>query len=106
MTRQGIENGKPAIELAQKVASSKRMEFQGFMAYSGNAAHTKTWPARRARSAADLAGVRETVDLARKAGLPVSIVSGGSTGYYKNEPHKRVNAIQARGVVVPAQRTT
>ncbi len=82
MTRQGIANGQPAVELAQKVAASKRMSFEGFMAYSGGAAHTKTWEARRKKSAGDLAGVRETVDLARKSGLPVNIVSGGSTGTY------------------------
>ncbi len=99
MTRQGIENGKPAIELAQKVASSKRMEFEGFMAYSGNAAHTKTWPARRARSAADLAGVRETVDLARKAGLPVNIVSGGSTGTYNIDHDNGLTELEAGSYV-------
>src|SRR5207247_1972200 len=68
MTRQGIDAGEPAVTLAQKVAASKRMAFEGFMAYSGGAAHTKTWEARRKRSEADLAGVRETVELARKAG--------------------------------------
>lgn len=82
MTRQGIANGQPAVELAQKVASSKRMQFEGFMAYSGGAAHTKNWQARRKKSTDDLAGVRETVELAKKAGLPVNIVSGGSTGTY------------------------
>ena len=54
----------------------------GFMAYSGTASHTKGWAARRLQSANDLAGAQETVALARKAGLPVNIVSGGSTGTY------------------------
>jgi hypothetical protein len=75
MTRQGIANGQPAVELAQKVTASKRLSFEGFMAYSGGAAHTKTWEARRKKSADDLAGVRETVELARKSGLPVKIVT-------------------------------
>ena len=66
MTRKGIAAGEPAVTLAQKVAASKRMEFEGFMAYSGGAAHTRTWEARRKRSEADLAGVRESVELARK----------------------------------------
>jgi D-serine deaminase-like pyridoxal phosphate-dependent protein len=82
LKRQGIENGQPAVELAQRVASSKHLAFEGFMAYSGDASHTKTWKARRERSARDLAGVQETVALAKKAGLPVNIVSGGSTGTY------------------------
>src|ERR1041384_4533040 len=41
LTRQGIANGQPAVDLAQKIAKSKRMSFEGFMAYSGAAAHTK-----------------------------------------------------------------
>jgi D-serine deaminase-like pyridoxal phosphate-dependent protein len=82
MARQGIANGEPALKLAQKVAGSKRMNLEGFMAYSGSAAHTKGWEARRKKSSDDLAGVRESVALARKSGLPVNIVSGGSTGTY------------------------
>ncbi len=82
MARQGIEGGQPAADLAKKVASSKRMQFEGFMAYSGGAAHTKGFEARKKRSMDVLAGVRESKDLALKAGLPVNIVSGGSTGTY------------------------
>jgi D-serine deaminase-like pyridoxal phosphate-dependent protein len=82
LTRQGIENGKPALELSQKIANSKHMQFEGYMAYSGGASHTKGWQARKKKSTDDLAGVHETVDLARKAGLPVNIISGGSTGTY------------------------
>lgn len=82
LTRQGIANGQPALELAQKVSASKHMSFEGFMAYSGTASHTKGWAARRKKTAEDLAGVRETIALAKKAGLDVPIVSGGSTGTY------------------------
>jgi 3-hydroxy-D-aspartate aldolase len=82
MARQGIEGGLPALELAQKVSSSKRIQFEGFMAYSGRAAHTKGFEARKKVSADVLAGVRESRDLAKKAGLPVNIMSGGSTGTY------------------------
>jgi D-serine deaminase-like pyridoxal phosphate-dependent protein len=82
MARQGIDGGQPALELAQKVSSSKRMQFEGFMAYSGGAAHTKGFEARKQKSMEVLAGVRESRDLAKKAGLPVNIISGGSTGTY------------------------
>ena len=82
LTRQGIANGQPALELAQKVASSKHMSFEGYMAYSGGASHTKGWEARRTRTRQDLAGVNETIALTTKAGLEVKIVSGGSTGTY------------------------
>ncbi|MGD1072202.1 MAG: alanine racemase [Bryobacteraceae bacterium] len=82
MTRQGIEGGQPALALAQKASSSKWIGFEGFMAYSGGAAHTQGFEARRKRSMEVLAGVRESRDLAKKAGLPVNIISGGSTGTY------------------------
>ena len=99
MDRQGIENGQPALELAQKVAGSKHAQFEGFMAYSGNAAHTKTFEARRKRSSDDLAGVRETVSLARKSGLPVNIVSGGSTGTYNMDHEHGLTELEAGSYV-------
>lgn len=82
LTRQGIANGQPALELAQKLHNSKNIQFEGFMAYSGYASHTKGFAARRKKSQEDLSGVNETMLLAKKAGLPINIVSGGSTGTY------------------------
>jgi D-serine deaminase-like pyridoxal phosphate-dependent protein len=82
LTRQGIENGQAALDLARKFDTSKHFQLEGFMAYSGGASHTKGWAARRQRSQTDLTGVQETVALANKAGLPVKIISGGSTGTY------------------------
>ena len=99
MDRQGIECGEPALRLAQKVSSSKYIQFLGFMAYSGNAAHTKGWEARRTRSANDLAGVRETIELARKSGLPVNIVSGGSTGTYNIDHDNGLTELEAGSYV-------
>ncbi len=99
MTRQGIAGGKPAVDLAQKIAASKRISFEGFMAYSGSAAHTKGWEARRKRSGDDLAHVRETVELARKAGLPKGIVSGGSTGTYNIDHEHGLTELEAGSYV-------
>ncbi len=82
LTRQGIANGQPAVDLAHRVVAAKNISFEGWMAYSGGASHTKGWEARRKKSVEDLSGVNETVALAKKAGLPSGIVSGGSTGTY------------------------
>jgi D-serine deaminase-like pyridoxal phosphate-dependent protein len=95
MARQGIEGGQPALELAQKISSSKRMSFEGFMAYSGNAAHTKGFENRKKRSMEVLAGVRESRDLAKKSGLPVNIMSGGSTGTYNIDHETGLNELEA-----------
>jgi D-serine deaminase-like pyridoxal phosphate-dependent protein len=99
LTRQGVAAGQPAIELAQKVAASKRMELAGFMAYSGGAAHTKTWEARRRKSADDLSGIRETVELANKSGIPVNFVSGGSTGTYNMDKENGLTELEAGSYV-------
>lgn len=99
LNRQGIANGQPAVDLAQRVASSKRIAFEGFMAYSGGAAHTHGWEARRKKSEGDLAGVRETVELAKKSGLPVNFVSGGSTGTYNIDHAAGLTELEAGSYV-------
>src|SRR5262249_15443136 len=99
MPRQGIENGQAALELAQKVHSAKRVQFEGFMADSGGAAHTKVWTNRRKRSSDDLAGVRESVALAKKSGLPVNIVTGGSTGTYNIDHDNGLTELEAGSYV-------
>ena len=82
LTRHGIEPGEAALELAKKVEASKNLKLIGFMGYSGTASHTHGWEERKKKSQEDTAGMLETVAAARKAGLPVEIVTGGSTGTY------------------------
>lgn len=99
LTRQGIENGRPALALAQKIAGSKHMSLEGYMAYSGGAAHTKGWEARRKKSAEDLTGLQETLDLSRKAGLEAKIVSGGSTGTYNIDKENNLTELECGSYV-------
>jgi D-serine deaminase-like pyridoxal phosphate-dependent protein len=82
LTRHGIEPGEPALDLAKKVDGSKNLKLIGLMGYSGGASHTHGWEERRKKSLEDTAGMLESVAMARKAGLPVEIVTGGSTGTY------------------------
>ena len=82
LTRHGIEAGEPALELAKKVNASKNLKLIGMMGYSGGASHTHGWEERKKKSNEDLAGLMESVAQARKAGLPIEIVTGGSTGTY------------------------
>ena len=99
LTRQGIECGQPALELAQKIASSKHMTFEGIMAYAGYAAHTKTWEKRREQSGKDMAAARETVDLCKKSGLPVNNFTGGSTGTYNIDHEFGLTELEAGSYV-------
>lgn len=95
LARQGMEAGKPAVDLAKRVAGSKHMQFEGFMAYSGNAAHVKGFEARKKASMEVLAGVRESKALALEAGLPVNIMTGGSTGTYNIDHATGLTELQA-----------
>lgn len=99
MKRHGMQAGQPALELAQKVDSSKHLKLQGIMGYSGGASHTHHWEARRQKSATDLTGLRETAELCRKSGLPTKIVSGGSTGTYNIDKENGLNELQAGSYV-------
>jgi D-serine deaminase-like pyridoxal phosphate-dependent protein len=99
LSRQGIENGQPALELSQRVASSKHMRFEGIMAYSGFASHTHVFEKRRERSANDLAAARETVELCKKSGLPVGIFTGGSTGTYNIDHENGLTELEAGSYV-------
>ena len=61
---------------------SKHLRFAGLMGYSGAASHAHGWEKRRAKSGEVLVPLLETLEMCRKSGLPVEIVTGGSTGTY------------------------
>jgi len=100
LTRHGIEPGAPALDLAKKVEASKNLKLAGLMGYSGGAAHTHGWSERSAKSKTDLAGTLETVAAACEAGLPIEIVTGGSTGTYNIDSEtKGLTELQAGSYV-------
>jgi 3-hydroxy-D-aspartate aldolase len=100
LTRHGIQAGEDALQLAKKVDSSKNLALIGLMGYSGSASHTKGWEQRKKKSQDDLQGLLESVALARKSGLPVQIVTGGSTGTYDiDSENKSLTELQAGSFV-------
>jgi D-serine deaminase-like pyridoxal phosphate-dependent protein len=100
LTRHGIEPGEAAVELAKKVNASKNLKLIGLMGYSGGASHTHGWSERKKKSAQDTAGLLESAAAARKAGLPVEIVTGGSTGTYNiDSESKGLTELQAGSFV-------
>jgi len=100
LTRHGIEPGAPALELAKKVDGSKNLKLIGLMGYSGGASHTHGWEERKKKSYMDTDGLLETVAMARQAGLPVEIVTGGSTGTYNiDSERKGLTELQAGSFV-------
>jgi len=95
LQRQGCLPGEPALRLAQKVDQSKRMKLVGMMGYSGGASHTHGWEARKKKSTDDVSAMLETVALCRKSGLPVEIITGGSTGTYNIDTGNQLTELQA-----------
>jgi D-serine deaminase-like pyridoxal phosphate-dependent protein len=82
LTRQGCQPGETALKIGQFIDNAPHLKLQGLMAYSGDASHTKTFEARKKKSAGDLAGMLASTELFRKSGLTAAIRSGGSTGTY------------------------
>jgi 3-hydroxy-D-aspartate aldolase len=78
--RTGIAPGEPALALTRAVAAQRALRFRGLQGYAGHCAHVIGWDARREASRAALAPLMETRALIERAGLPVEIVAGGSTG--------------------------
>jgi D-serine deaminase-like pyridoxal phosphate-dependent protein len=95
LTRAGHATGQPGVELAKRIDSKKHLHFGGVMGYSGAASHTKGWEQRRQKSIQDVAPVVETATLIRKAGINVTLVTGGSTGTYNIDKEIGLTELQA-----------
>jgi D-serine deaminase-like pyridoxal phosphate-dependent protein len=80
--RQGVMPGQEGLELSRQVMKAKHLRLAGLMGYSGAASHEKGWQARKQVSEEEVGKLMESVHLCRKAGIPVEIVTGGSTGSY------------------------
>ena len=73
--RCGISPGQPAVELAKKVSTNKNLVFGGIYGYEGPV--PKETALERNKLTVD------TAEMIRKEGIPVEIVSAGSTGTYE-----------------------
>jgi len=80
--RTGVPAGERAVALAEKVAKLPNLKLIGIHGYSGASAHVNTFEARREHSSKVMAPILETFASLKRRGLPVEIMSGGSTGTY------------------------
>ncbi|HXH82022.1 MAG TPA: DSD1 family PLP-dependent enzyme [Candidatus Tectomicrobia bacterium] len=78
--RTGVEPGEPALALGRRVVAQRGLRLRGLQGYAGHCAHVMGWQARREASRAAMMPLMETRAVFEKAGLPVEIVAGGSTG--------------------------
>jgi 3-hydroxy-D-aspartate aldolase len=84
--RTGIPAGDPAKSLARAVAKLPHLRLRGIHSYSGPSSHVNGYAARRAHSHQVMAAAIDTFTALRKEGLPLEILSGGSTGTYNIDP--------------------
>jgi 3-hydroxy-D-aspartate aldolase len=80
--RTGVEPGEPALHLGKLVANERALNLRGLQGYAGHCAHVMGWAARRKASLKWMRRLMKTRDLFDKHGLPVEIVSGGSSGTF------------------------
>jgi len=80
--RCGVEPGRPAVDIAQKIASSRGLLFSGLQAYNGSAQHLEEFDERRAKSEAAIRQVVETLEMLEREGLESRVVTGAGTGTY------------------------
>lgn len=78
--RTGVPPREPALALARAVAARPSLRLRGLQGYAGHCSHVVGWKARREASLAAMAGLMDTRRLLERAGLPVEVVAGGSTG--------------------------
>ncbi|MGC8878753.1 MAG: DSD1 family PLP-dependent enzyme [Anaerolineae bacterium] len=82
MQRCGVTPGQPVLELARQITRSPGLRFEGVMGYEGHVIFTPDPEERKVKTEASLQLMMDSVELLRKAGFPVKIVSGGGTGTY------------------------
>jgi D-serine deaminase-like pyridoxal phosphate-dependent protein len=88
--RCGVAPGEPALALARAIAQSEGLRFAGLQAYQGAAQHRRTPQERREAIEQAVAKVRSTVELLRRNGLEVPLVTGAGTGTYMLEATSQV----------------
>ncbi len=84
--RTGVLPGDDAFGLAEKVMKLSRLKLRGIHSYSGASSHVQGFEARQEHSAKVMQAPLETFFRMQKAGMPVEIFSGGSTGTYNIDP--------------------
>jgi 3-hydroxy-D-aspartate aldolase len=80
--RTGVPAGDAAVALAEKIVKLPNLKLRGIHGYSGSSAHVTGFDERKNHSTMHMTPVLETFARLKKMGLPMEIMSGGSTGTY------------------------
>jgi D-serine deaminase-like pyridoxal phosphate-dependent protein len=82
MHRCGVQPGSAALALARQVSEAPDLNFSGLMGYEGHLVGIQDPKEREQKVRAAIGPLQGTREMIERAGLPVSIVSGGGTGTY------------------------
>jgi 3-hydroxy-D-aspartate aldolase len=80
--RTGVPPGDAAVALAEKIVKLPNLKLRGIHGYSGASAHVNGFEERTSHSIKAMTPIIETFTRLKKMGLPMEIMSGGSTGTY------------------------
>lgn len=83
--RCGVMPGRPAVELAQRIARSRHLIFGGLQAYHGEAQHLRQPWEREEASATAVEVTRRTLEALEEVGLSSPIVGGAGTGTFAHD---------------------
>jgi len=83
MGRCGVQPGEPAAALAGRLASLAGLRFDGLQAYEGHLVYLDDPDERARRTRQALEQAVHTRELIEKRGVPVGVISGGSSATYK-----------------------
>jgi D-serine deaminase-like pyridoxal phosphate-dependent protein len=98
--RAGVAPGQAAVELSRCVQHTPGLRFCGLMGWEGHTRAIADTDKRHRAIAEAIDQLTTTAALCRKAGLPVSIVSGGGSGTYDVTAfHRGITEIQAGGAI-------
>lgn len=80
--RTGVQPLEPALDLGRAVQHAPALNLRGLQGYAGHCAHVPSFEDRRRTSRRFMGRLMKTRELFEKHGLPVDIVSGGSSGTF------------------------
>ncbi len=80
--RAGIPAGSAAVRLAEAIARLPHLRLRGVQCYSGDSSHIMGFERRREHSRQAMLPAIDTFRTLQDRGMPVEIMSGGSTGTY------------------------
>jgi D-serine deaminase-like pyridoxal phosphate-dependent protein len=83
MDRCGVPPGEPALELARRILGRPGVRFAGLQAYEGHAVYVNDASQRAAQVRQSMELAVRTRRLIEEHGIPVGVISGGSSSTYQ-----------------------